>query len=238
MEIKIKNLTKKYDKTVALDNVSLQFESGKIYGLLGSNGAGKTTLINILSNRVFPTCGNAELNSMIVTENEEAQKHIFCITEKSKNPSDIKIKKLFEWEKRFHENFDVEYAHQLAKKYDLDVEKTAKQLSTGYSTILKTIITLASFAPIMILDEPVLGIDSLYREIFYDVLLEHHKKAKNLIIISTHLIDEVERVLDSLVIIHKGKILIESSIEDLNLNGKRLNERYVDILKGATYAKI
>lgn len=83
----------------------------------------------------------------------------------------------------------------------------------------------------MVLDEPVLGIDSLYREMFYDALLEYHQKHKNLIIIATHLIDEVERVLENVVVISKGRILKAGPISDFVSDGKRLNETYVQILK-------
>lgn len=83
----------------------------------------------------------------------------------------------------------------------------------------------------MVLDEPVLGIDSLYRELFYDALLEYHQKYKNLIIIATHLIDEVERVLENVIVISKGRILKAGPINDFVSDGKRLSETYVQILK-------
>jgi ABC-2 type transport system ATP-binding protein len=231
-KITIKNLTKKFGENVALNNISMTFESGKIYGLLGSNGAGKTTLINIISNRVFATAGEVLIDNEHAAENENAQSKIFCVTEKSKYPTDFKVDQLFKWEKIFNEKFDIEYARKLAGRFELPLDKKIKALSTGYTTIHKVITTLASNAPIMIFDEPVLGIDSLFRDTFYDCLLEYHKKNKNLMIIATHLIDEVERVLDNVIIIHKGIIMADCKIADLKLNGRRLNEKYVEILKG------
>lgn len=228
--IKIKSLTKKYGEKRALDNVSLTFEDGKIYGLLGSNGAGKTTMMKIIANRIFPTYGEALVDGKIVTENEFVQKEIFCVTEKDKYPKDIKMKDLLVWESRFFERFDIEYAKKLAEKFELDLNKKTNSLSTGYYTIFKVIVSLASHTKIMILDEPVLGIDSLYRELFYEVLLEQHKKSKNLIIIATHLIDEVEPVLEEVVIIDKGKIVKQGTIKELT-QVKSLNKTYVEILK-------
>ncbi|WP_439876686.1 ATP-binding cassette domain-containing protein (plasmid) [Bacillus mycoides] len=230
-KIDIKKITKLYGRKKALDELTLQFENGKIYGFLGSNGAGKTTLINIITNRAFATSGEVFIDGLPVQENEFAQGKIFCITEKGNYPSDLKVKELFVWEKRFHPKFDIDYANKIAKKFDLDVNSRLKSLSTGYATIVKVVLTIASNAEIMILDEPVLGIDALYREIFYDVLLEHHKEKKNLVIIATHLISEVERVLEKVVIISNGKVLEDRDIKDLTLEGEGLNEVYVRLLR-------
>lgn len=228
--IEIKNLTKKYSGKIALSDISLIFEDSKIYGLLGSNGAGKTTMMKIIANRTFPSSGNVLVNGEVVTENEFVQKDVFYVTEKDKYPKDIKMKNLLKWEAKFFENFDIEYAKKLAKKFELDLNKKTNTLSTGYYTIFKVIVSLASNTKIMILDEPVLGIDSLYRELFYDALSEYHKKNKNLILIATHLINEVEPVLEEVIIIDDGKILKQATIEELTKN-KSLNKAYVEILK-------
>ncbi len=230
--IEIKILAKIYGDKKVLDNINLSFEDSKIYGLLGSNGAGKTTMMKIIANRAFPTSGSVCLNGNIVTENETVQKNIFYVTEKDKYPKDIKMKDLLKWEARFYEKFDIDYAKRLSQLFNLDLNKKTNTLSTGYSTIFKVIVSLASNTDVMILDEPVLGIDSLYREIFYKVLLEHHQKNKNLILIATHLIDEVEPVLEEVIIIDNGNIIKQGSIKELT-NGKRLNDIYVEILKEA-----
>ena len=205
--IEITNLTKKYTDKTALDNISLTFSDNKIYGVLGSNGAGKTTMMKIISNRIFPTAGTVTVDKQPVTENELVQKDIFCVTENDKYPKDIKLKDLLVWESRFFEDFDLNYAKDLAQKFDLDLNKKTNSLSTGYYTIFKVIVALASNAKIMFLDEPVLGMDSLYRELFYDVLRKQHALRQNLIIISTHLIDEVEPVLEDVVIIDHGHVV-------------------------------
>lgn len=228
--IEITNLTKKYTDKTALDNISLTFSDNKIYGLLGSNGAGKTTLMKIISNRIFPTAGTVTVDKQPVTENELVQKDIFCVTENDKYPKDIKLKDLLVWESRFFEEFDLNYAKDLAQKFDLDLNKKTNSLSTGYYTIFKVIVALASNAKIMFLDEPVLGIDSLYRELFYDVLRKQHALRQNLIIISTQLIDEVEPVLEDVVIIDHGHVVKNGSIGEVTA-GKSLNEAYVELLR-------
>ena len=231
-KIDIKKITKLYGRKKALDELTLQFENGKIYGFLGSNGAGKTTLINIITNRAFATSGEVFIDGLPVQENEFAQGKIFCITEKGNYPSDLKVKELFVWEKRFHPKFDIDYAKKIAKKFDLDVNSRLKSLSTGYATIVKVVLTIASNAEIMILDEPVLGIDALYREIFYDVLLEHHKEKKKSCDNSiTHLISEVDSILEKVESFPGGKVLEDRDIKDLTLEGEGLNEAYVRLLR-------
>ena len=212
--LEIRNLMKVYGNKKVLDNINLSFESNKIYGLLGPNGAGKTTMMKIIANRAFPAKGDVRLNGAIVTENEVIQKNVFYVTEKDKYPKDIKMKDL------------------LAQLFNLDLNKKTNTLSTGYYTIFKVIVSLASNSEVMILDEPVLGIDSLYRGLFYKVLLEYHQKKKNLILIATHLIDEVEPVLEEVIVIDNGNIIRQAPLKELT-KGKRLNDVYVEILKEA-----
>lgn len=232
--IEITNLSKHYGEKAALANVSLTFSDNKIYGLLGSNGAGKTTLMKIIANRLFQTAGTVTVQGQPVLENERVQQNIFCVTENDKYPKDIKLKNLLVWESRFFPDFDLDYAKDLAQKFDLDLNKKTNSLSTGYYTILKVVVALASKAKIMILDEPVLGIDSLYRELFYEVLLTHHRQYQNLIIISTHLIEEVEPVLQEVVIIDRGRIIKQGTLQEIAEN-ESLNQAYVNILKGVRH---
>ncbi len=237
-KLEVINIKKNYKNVVALDDISITLESGKIYGILGNNGAGKTTLINMITNRVFPTSGSILVDGESVIENEKVQSKIFCVTAKSWYPGDLKIKDLYKWESKFYPNFDMELAMKISESFDLDTNQRIGKLSTGYNTIVKTIVTIASNAEIMLLDEPVLGIDSLYREIFYDVVSEYHNKHKNLIIITTHLIDEVERILEHIIILSKGIVLRNCPIKEIVTGSKRLNEEYVSILKEARNAKL
>ncbi|MGX7204904.1 ABC transporter ATP-binding protein [Enterococcus pingfangensis] len=232
--LQLNNLTKIYEGKKALDDITLEIPDGKIYGILGANGAGKTTMMKIIANRAFPTDGEVLLDGVNVTENEFVQGEIFYVTEKDRYPKDIKMKDLLVWESRFFARFDLAYAKSLAAKFDLDLNKKTNSLSTGYYTIFKVIVSLASNAKIMILDEPVLGIDSLYRELFYEVLNEYHQTHKNLILISTHLIDEVEPVLEEVLIINRGKILRQGSLAEI-AQGDSLNKAYVKILKEASH---
>jgi len=213
-----------------LDNINLQFEQGKIYGVLGRNGAGKTTLVNIITNRAFATNGIIEIDGGCSYENDKIQEKVFCITEKSAYPSLENASALFKWASRFYPNFDINYALKLAERFDLEINKKYGKLSTGYTTIAKVVLTLASNAPYMIFDEPVLGIDAIYREVFYDELKKKHKELKNTIIVCSHILDEVESVVDDVIILKKGHIVFNGRINEITKK-QSLQDFYLELHK-------
>ncbi|WP_411169354.1 ATP-binding cassette domain-containing protein [Clostridium sp. MB05] len=219
--IKISNLTKKYDKSTVLNNVSLTIEENKIYGLLGRNGAGKTTLLNLITNRIFPSEGIITIDNESVIESDEPIGKIYFMTEQDLYPQGLKVKELFKWTSEFYESFNMEYALNLCKKFGLDTNKKFKELSTGYSSICKIIITLSSGAEILIFDEPVLGLDANHRDLFYKELVANYIDEPKTIILSTHIIEEVAEILEKVIIIKEGKLLSDKEVENL------LSEAYI-----------
>lgn len=228
--LQVKELIKFYNKTKVLANINLELQPDKIYGILGRNGAGKTTLINIITNRAFATNGTVKIDGNNTYENDFVQQKVFCITEKSAYPNHEKVSNLFKWAAHFYPSFDMEYAHHLAKRFDLDVNKKMGKLSTGYTTIVKVVLTLASNVPYMIFDEPVLGIDAIYREVFYEELLVTHKKLKNCIILATHILDEAETIVDNVIILKKGEVAFNGTITEITKE-KTLQEFYLALHK-------
>lgn len=236
--IEVKNVTKDYGKTKALDNISLTLEPNKIYGLLGRNGAGKTTLLNLMTNKIFPTNGDITIDGDTVLENDKALNNIFYMVEKNLYPEGLKIKEIFKWTKEFYTSFDMEYANTLAKKFDLNVNKRVKSLSTGYTSIFKAIIAMASNANIIMFDEPVLGLDANHRSMFYKELIANYSDNPKTIIISTHLIEEVETVLEEVIIIKEGKLIVKKSVEELLKSAYMVSgeaSKVDEYLKGKTY---
>lgn len=213
--IKISNLTKEYGKHRVLDNVSLTIEENKIYGLLGRNGAGKTTLLNLITNRIFQTKGSITIDGENVVENGGALEKIYFMTELDLYPEGMKVKELFKWTKEFYSKFDMDYAIKLSDKFGININKKYKELSTGYSSICKIIITLASGAEILIFDEPVLGLDANHRDMFYKELVANYIDEPKTIILSTHIIEEVSEILEKVIIIKDGKILDDKEVESL-----------------------
>jgi ABC-2 type transport system ATP-binding protein len=207
--IEIRNVSKYFGKTAALKDVSLTFEHNKIYGLLGRNGAGKSTLINIITNKVFPNTGEVTIDGEKAEENDLAQAKIYCMTEKNVHPWDMKVRDGFKWAREFHPSFNKEYALKLAQKFKLDTAKKIKNLSSGYSSVFKLILTLASNVPVIIFDEPVLGLDAVYRDIFCRELTAYYSEHPRTIIIATHLIDEVAEVIEQVIILNNGEVILD-----------------------------
>lgn len=216
--IQIKDVSKKYNTTLALDTVSLCFEQGKIYGLLGRNGAGKSTLINIISNRIFPSHGEVVIDKVNIKESDMQEK-LFCMSDADLYDPNLKVKEHFKWIDRFYDTFDLELAHEIAKKFNLDLNKKFKSLSKGYRSIFKLTIALALNVPYVIYDEPVLGLDANHRELFYNLLLQNFEDNPKTIIIATHLIEEVATIIEEVVLIDKGKVLLQESVETLLQKG-------------------
>jgi ABC-2 type transport system ATP-binding protein len=213
--IQIKNVSKYFGKTEALKDVSLTFEADKIYGLLGRNGAGKTTLLNIITNKIFANSGEVLVDGEQAAENDHAQAKIYCMTEKNVHPWNMRVKDGFRWAHEFYAGFDTQYAYALAQKFNLDTEKKIKSLSSGYSSVFKLILTLASGVPVLIFDEPVLGLDAAHRELFYRELIAYYSEHPKIVIISTHLIDEVAEVLEQVIILKNGELIISQPVESV-----------------------
>ncbi len=213
--IEIRGLTKKYGETLALDNISLRLEKNKIYGLLGRNGAGKTTLLNLLTGKLYPTGGEMSVGGEPVWENGRALGRIYYMAEDHLYPGGMRVKDVFKWTGEFYPRFNREYALKLARRFDLDTKKKFKELSTGYSSILKAITALASNAEMLLFDEPILGLDANHRDLLYKEILSNYIENPKMVLISTHLIDEVADILEEAIIIEKGRIILKRPVEEL-----------------------
>ena len=232
--IQIKNITKRYKGVTALDDVSLSFEFGKIYGFLGRNGAGKSTLINIIANRIFADQGEVLIDGIPAKENMGVHENIFCMSEADLYDRDLKVKEHFKWTNRFYSDFDLEKALALSRKFELDVNKRFKALSKGYQSIFKLIVALSINVPYVIFDEPVLGLDANHRELFYSLLLKELENNERTLILATHLIEEVSNIIEEVVLIDRGKILLQKTVEELLETGYSVSglaqevDRYCD----------
>jgi len=217
--IEIKNITKTFGNTTALDNVSLNLDQNKIYGLLGRNGAGKTTLLNLITNKLFPTEGEITVAGDSVIENDKPLSKMYYMTEKNFYPEYMTVKSAFKWSKEFYPNFDENYAKTLSEKFLLKTSKKIKSLSTGYQSIFKIVVALSCNAPVLLLDEPVLGLDANHRDLFYRELLLNYSETPKTIIISTHLIEEAADIIEDVIVIKNGKVLMNDSVENVLSQG-------------------
>ncbi|MGL3148895.1 ABC transporter ATP-binding protein [Microbacterium sp. A82] len=213
--IEVKNLTKHYKQTNALDNVSLSIEGGSIYGLLGRNGAGKTTLMSILTAQNFATSGDVKVFGEHPYENARVLSRVCFVRESQKYPDDATPGHAFRAARLFFTNWDQGLADQLIRDFQLPMKQTIKKLSRGQLSAVGVIIGLASRAEITFFDEPYLGLDAVARQIFYDHLLEDYAEHPRTIILSSHLIDEVSNLIEKVIVIDSGTILLDEDTDTL-----------------------
>ncbi len=130
-------------------------------------------------------------------------------------PEGLKVKELFKWVNHFYDCFELEKAFKIAQEFDLNVNKKIKHLSKGYQSIFKLTVAMSLDIPYVVYDEPVLGLDANHRELFYKLLLQQYQSNERTIIIATHLIEEVANLIEEVVLIDKGKVLLQESVETL-----------------------
>lgn len=213
--IEIRNISKNYGSTNALKKVSLTLGENKIYGLLGRNGAGKSTLLNIITNMLFSNTGEVLIDGEPMLENDDALSKVFYATDKNLFPISMKVYEGIEWTKEFCPTFDVDYAYDLADKFKLGTKKKINELSTGYQTIFRLILTLSANTPVVLYDEPVLGLDANHRELFYKELIAKYSESPQTVVLSTHLIDEISHIIEDVIIIKDGEIIITQPLEEV-----------------------
>ncbi|MBQ3404694.1 MAG: ABC transporter ATP-binding protein [Oscillospiraceae bacterium] len=215
MAIEMNAVSKKFDRVYALDNVSVSFGGNMIYGLLGNNGAGKSTALNIITNRLFASSGTVTVDGEPVANNDHALGKMFLMGENNMYPSDMRVKKAFESTALFYPKFSIERAMQLSEKFGLNTRSKITALSTGYASIFRLILALTADVKYLLLDEPVLGLDAQHRDMFYRLLMEKYAEKPCTIVLSTHLISEVENLVERAVIISGGRIIRDAPVEEL-----------------------
>lgn len=212
--IEFKNVTKKYGATTAIDRVLLNIPESGIYCLLGRNGAGKTTLMKLIAGHIAATDGTITVDGRRVSPDKMPDNVNFI--ESGSVQFNMRVSELIDAAAKLQEDFDRDFANEMTERFELDTKKKYKQLSFGMKTMLTAIITLANNSKVILLDEPTLGFDAIMRDQFNTLLLESYHAHPRVIIVSTHLIDEIAKVTERLIIINKGRILLETGIEDID----------------------
>jgi ABC-2 type transport system ATP-binding protein len=213
--VSVKGLTKRFGKFTAVEDATFDIEENHIYGLLGRNGAGKTTIMQLLTGQQFATSGTIELFGASPVENASALGKVCFIKESQPYPEDFRPRHVFQSAPWFFPNWDAAFADRLIGDFLVPVNRRIKKLSRGQLSAVGIIVGLASRAPLTFFDEPYLGLDAVARQIFYDRLLEDFSEHPRTVILSTHLIDEVSALLENVIVIDKGRIIIDEDADEL-----------------------
>lgn len=223
--LEIKNLSIAYKNKLVLDKLNLYFKKGEIVGLLGPNGSGKTTLLRILAGLEKNYKGEVKIGG----ENPDYLTKSFVSYQPDHLPLDksynlIQISNLYD---EFFEDFSKEKFEKIIKDFKLDMKMKIKNMSKGMKDKVQIALSLSRKSDLYLLDEPMSGIDPASRKKIMDVIIDNFD-SEGLMIISTHLISQIERLLDKVVFISDGKIILEENIDDLRQKHKMGVEEYFE----------
>lgn len=215
MRIKIDKITKTFGKETALKQLSLELSGNKIIGLLGKNGAGKTTLLRLLAGHFRPSSGEIKINQQPSFDNYNVTKDICFIEENHNFYPKFRVDDILKLSAVFYPNWNTEEANQLLNIFKLKKKQKIHALSKGMLSALGIIVGISSHAPLTIFDEPYIGLDATARSTFYELLLSSYQEDPRMIVLSTHLIDEVSNLFEEVVILHDGEVLLQELADDL-----------------------
>ena len=225
--IELKQVTKQYGQATVLKNITLTVDEPGIYCLLGRNGAGKTTLLKSIAGYQNITSGTIKVDGKPITTStldtgvsyiENFAKHF-----------NLPVRKLLRIASEVNPNYDYDFASEMMERFELDVKKKFNHLSLGMKTMVSTIICLASNKEVILLDEPVLGFDAIMRVEFYDMLTESFQKHPRIIIVSTHIIEEIAKTIQKLIIIDKGSVRFFDTLQSVETKAFRVSGLQKDV---------
>lgn len=219
LDVQLDRVSVTYGSVEAVRDISLRLPAGKIYGLLGRNGAGKTSLLSILASFREPSSGSVTIGGEQPFENAKIMREVSFIYDVDYKEETDKVKAAIESVARYRPHFDTAYALELTRKFNLPLDKQLKQLSKGMQSAFNVCIGLASRSPVTILDEAYLGMDAPSREIFYRELLKDQERHPRTFILSTHLVSEMDYLFEEVIIIHKGRFILQDDYESLTSKG-------------------
>ena len=227
--LKCTNLSKTYDFDNALNNVNLSIESGKIIGLLGPNGSGKTTFIKLLNGLLKPTEGEIFIDGK--NPGVETKKIVAYLPDKNYLDNSKTVKAILQLFADFYDDFDLERAQNMLKDLGIDITRRFKLLSKGMKEKVQLILVMCRRAKLYLLDEPIAGVDPAARDYILNTVIKNYNRDAT-VIISTHLIADVEKVLDEAIFISKGEILLYQDVKSIiSEHNKTVDEYFREVFK-------
>lgn len=213
------DLTISYADTVAVDSVDLSLEPGRIHGLLGRNGSGKTTLLSVLAGLRRPTHGRILVDGEDPFENPRVLAGTCLIRESGDIVDTDRVGQVLDFAAALRPDWDVAFAARLVERFGLSLDTRAGALSRGRRSALGVVLGLAARSPLTVLDEVYLGMDAPSRYAFYDELLADYVEHPRTIILSSHLIDEIERLFEGVLVLHEGRVLLNDDADAVRGRG-------------------
>jgi ABC-2 type transport system ATP-binding protein len=224
-----RNLSKRYKNTTALDSVNFEIQSGRIVGLIGPNGAGKTTALKAI---LGLTSFDGELNVLGYdprTQRDKLMEQVCFIADVAVLPRWIRVREAIDFVAHVHPRFDRAKCEGFLKRTKLTPDQRVRQMSKGMIVQLHLALVMAIDARLLVLDEPTLGLDILYRKQFYQSLLEDYFDENKTIIVTTHQVEEIEHILTDLMFIRDGKIVLDTDME-------AVSDRFAEVMVNADQA--
>jgi ABC-2 type transport system ATP-binding protein len=212
--VSVEGLTRRYRDDLALDDLTFDLSAASITGLLGRNGAGKTTLMRILAAQEFPSSGTVRILDADPVENDKILTSIVLVREDQGFPN-LRVRHILRMASWFYPNWSTNLASKLVDDFDLPLNRRVTSLSRGMRTTLGNVLGLAARAPVTLFDEPYAGLDATSRQLFYDHLLADYTEHPRTVLLSTHLIDEAGGLLERVLVMERGRIVLDASTDEL-----------------------
>ena len=210
-----RGLSKRYHRTAALDDATFSLQENTIYGLLGRNGAGKSTLMQLLTGQVIASSGTVEVFGGHPYENDHVLAQVCFVKESQRYPDAFNVGQALQAAALLFPRWDNRYALSLVDEFQLPLRRRIKKLSRGMLSAVGVIIGLAARAPLTFFDEPYLGLDAVARRLFYDRLLADYSENPRTIVLSTHLIDEVSDLVEHVLLLDRGRLVVDDEVDAL-----------------------
>jgi ABC-2 type transport system ATP-binding protein len=221
--IEARGLRKTYGSTIALDSINLRVEEGRILGLIGPNGAGKSTALNAILG-LIPYEGELKvLGRNPWTARDLLMRDVCFIADVAVLPRWLRVSQALDYVAGVHPRFDRKKAEYFLARTDIKMKHKVRELSKGMVTQLHLALVMAIDAKLLVLDEPTLGLDILYRKQFYDSLLNDYFDRRRTIVVTTHQVEEIQQVLTDLMFINHGRIMLDCSMEEFE-------SRYAEVM--------
>jgi len=221
--IEAKGLTRSFGATRALDHVSFGIEPGRIVGLIGPNGAGKTTALKSILGLTSYEGELQVLGKNPYTQRDALMREVCFIADVAVLPKWLRVCNALDYVQGVHPRFERARAEEFLRKTDIKMKSRVRELSKGMVTQLHLALILAIDARLLVLDEPTLGLDLLYRRQFYDTLLNDYYDKERTILLTTHQVEEIENLLTDVIFINHGRVVLDSTVEGLAERFVQLN---------------